>query len=268
MKGAATLAPAATPQSLASGGIDAPVPTARLLRAKSAPAGKVAEAGTLQSALAMRMTRSKPQGDVELRGPRNELPGVSLAGAIAADLPSAPAGLAPLSVQNASFGGSGLMTSHSTPAAAALDLGAVIDRLVEARQTATGGRVQMSVTHEDFGAVNVRIDQASGTGLAGVALTSLDPGFAPAVHAALADRGASERQPANGDTSKGGDQPQARGDGSAQNGQAHSQHAQAQGDSQHQGAGRGFRNELGDTHAQQARGSSDLSAADDHNLYA
>ena len=267
-KGAATLSPAAVPQPLPARGMEAAVPTAALLRAKAAPIGKAEEADTLEDALAARLNRGKSQPGISPAGRRNDVSALGTVGAVAADLSSVTASFAPLPMQNASIGATPLSTVNGPPMAAALDLGAVIDRLVEARQTAAGGRVQLSVNHEDFGAINVRIDQAAGTGLAGVALTSLDPGFAPAVHAALAERGTSERQPASAEPSQRGDQPQPRGDGSAQNGQGQSQHAQAQGNSPRQGAPLGFRDEHGDALAREGRGSAPAPTADDRNLYA
>ena len=79
------------------------------------------------------------------------------------------------------------------PSFQSLQLEAMIDRLVEARQSAAGGSVQVSLAHSEFGTVGVRFEQAAGAGLATVALTSSDPGFAPAVQAALAERAPAER---------------------------------------------------------------------------
>lgn len=98
------------------------------------------------------------------------------------------------------------------------DLAAVIDRLVETRQSAAGGRVHMSVAHQDFGMIGIRLDPAAGAGLAGLALTSMDPDFAPAVKAALAERPANERHPDGTEAPARPDPHQPRHDGAGQHG--------------------------------------------------
>ena len=103
------------------------------------------------------------------------------------------------------------------PFPAAHDLSTVIDRLVEARQAAFAGSVRLSVAHEEFGAVAIRFDHPGGTAQAQVSLTSRDPDFAPTVQAALAERGAPDRQPSGETAQPGrGDLPAARGENGAQ----------------------------------------------------
>lgn len=66
------------------------------------------------------------------------------------------------------------------------DFTAMIDKLTEARELARPGRADMHLAHREFGQVSVQFELA-GHALK-VAMTSADPGFAPAVQAALADR--------------------------------------------------------------------------------
>jgi hypothetical protein len=64
------------------------------------------------------------------------------------------------------------------------DFAALIDRLVEARESSAPQTVQAAISHADFGQVSLRFDH-DGNGLT-VAMTSADPDFAPAVQAAAA----------------------------------------------------------------------------------
>lgn len=63
------------------------------------------------------------------------------------------------------------------------EFSALVDRLVEARESARGATLQMSVLNRDFGHVSLRFAQDSG-GLA-VSLSNSDPDFARTVQAAL-----------------------------------------------------------------------------------
>ncbi len=98
-----------------------------------------------------------------------------------AALVAVPADAAPAPVTQA---------SAATPEAAASaerhDFTAVIDKLSEARELARPGRADMHLSHREFGQVSVQFELA-GQALK-VAMTSADPGFAPAVQQALADR--------------------------------------------------------------------------------
>ncbi|MXO71164.1 hypothetical protein [Alteraurantiacibacter buctensis] len=85
------------------------------------------------------------------------------------------------------------------------DFSAVIDKLSEARELSRPGRADMHLAHREFGQVSVQFELA-GQALK-VAMTSADPGFAPAVQAALADRPAA----AVADPARTDSQPQ-RGD--------------------------------------------------------
>ena len=101
---------------------------------------------------------------------------------------------------------------------APFELDSIIDRLVEARQAAVDGKVRISVAHSDFGAVGIRLDHALDARLINAAFTSGDPGFAPAVHAALGERGQAERHQGPGDqpASVRQDQAATRSDTSSQ----------------------------------------------------
>ncbi len=66
------------------------------------------------------------------------------------------------------------------------DIGATIDRLIETRETARAQRPELTVRHSEFGAVHMRLEAAGGDLRA--TLANRDPGFVPAVQAALAER--------------------------------------------------------------------------------
>ncbi len=62
------------------------------------------------------------------------------------------------------------------------DFSALVDRLVEARESARTGSVNLSVMHADFGEVSLRFNHDNGN--LSVAMASRDPDFARAVNAA------------------------------------------------------------------------------------
>lgn len=101
------------------------------------------------------------------------------------DLPAAPRLDAPsLAVPN------DLRPAPAQPAFAAAaspqaqDIGALVDRIAEARAAAAPEGIRAALMHEDFGAVSLRF-RADESHIQ-VTLGSNDPGFAPAVHAAAA----------------------------------------------------------------------------------
>jgi hypothetical protein len=116
----------------------------------------------------------------------------------------------------------------ATPAAAGTpDLAATIDQLSAYREAARSARPELTLRHSEFGAVHLRIDApAAAAGEWRALLTSRDPGFVPAVQAALAERAvaaSSESTAAHGGPSGGrsgdaGSSGQGSGQGS---GQAH-----------------------------------------------
>lgn len=83
----------------------------------------------------------------------------------------------------------------------------LVDRLVEAREAARPARAEMSMTHDDFGRVTLRMEAGrmeTGAAQAGlrVALSSPDPDFAPIAQAALTDRSAADGDRAAADQSR------------------------------------------------------------------
>lgn len=74
-----------------------------------------------------------------------------------------------------------------SPASAA-DAEAVLDQIATLRDAARSARGDVVLRHGEFGTVNLRIDAAGAPGEWRAALTSRDPGFVPAVQAALAER--------------------------------------------------------------------------------
>ncbi|MEM6908221.1 MAG: hypothetical protein AAF494_06040 [Pseudomonadota bacterium] len=66
------------------------------------------------------------------------------------------------------------------------NLATAIEQLAETRETARGIRPELTVRHSEFGAVNMRLE-AFGNDLRAT-LSNRDPGFVPAVQAALAER--------------------------------------------------------------------------------
>ena len=73
------------------------------------------------------------------------------------------------------------MNAISIPAAH--DFGAIVDRLVEARQTGASVATSAIVSHHEFGQVRLRLSESEG-GLS-IAMSSPDSGFAPAADAAI-----------------------------------------------------------------------------------
>lgn len=120
---------------------------------------------------------AEPVAAVQAATPAPVLP-VSAASAIAVAQPDTPPAAQP--------GALALAAPDAVAAPPRHDFAAVIDKLAEARELARPGRADMHVAHREFGQVSVQFELA-GQALK-VAMTSADPGFAPAVQAALADR--------------------------------------------------------------------------------
>ena len=248
--GLAMTAPQASPATsaiLSQQSAGAPIPVAEILLAKmtgsdpkpEAVPDQMDEAAKLEK-IVQQLTglRDEPGREGRLRA-TSAMP--SAAASIGVEIPSAvqTASLAPAaSPFSATASMSGAASASPGGLTNPLDLNAVIDRLVEVRQSAAGGRVQLSVAHDDFGAVGVRFEQAAGAGMVSVALTSADPGFAPAVQAALAERLAAERQPQATDPAARQDAMTGRGEGGNQHGQPHAGQAQTSSDQNRQGTAR------------------------------
>lgn len=200
-------APAAGGPAFAPDGAEQPradtmpaVPDARIQHTSAEPSVKAAPRGADATVLPPVSFASIPDGPV--------------AAEHAPQPPPSPAAQAGNALQTApSYG---IAPSHQ-------DLGEVIDRLMEARLAGRAGEARVAVAHHDFGPVGVRLDLTAASGGAGmpaglnVSLSSADAAFAPAVHAALAERASIERgihdrfQP---------DRAAAEGDGARSNGGA------------------------------------------------
>lgn len=112
------------------------------------------------------------------------------------------------------------LSSVAASPAAAEQIEALVEVLAQAREAGRGARGDVTLRHGEFGTVAIRIEQADGETRA--VLNGRDPGFAPAVMAALADRattGSSDyQQPSQ---QRGGEQSgQATAQGQSQ-GQSH-----------------------------------------------
>ncbi len=90
-------------------------------------------------------------------------------------------------------------------ARATTQLDSVIDHLVEARESGRAAKPEMTLRHQEFGAINLRLE-ATGADLR-ASLSARDPAFVPAVQAALADRAiAASSESAPGQSQRGQDQ--------------------------------------------------------------
>jgi len=86
-------------------------------------------------------------------------------------------------------------------------IASAIDQLTVAREAGRSARPELTMRHQEFGAINMRIE-ASGTELRAT-LVNRDPGFVPAVQAALAERAISapnDSASAQSHTGRNGDQ--------------------------------------------------------------
>lgn len=95
------------------------------------------------------------------------------------------------------------------------EFSALVDRLVEARESARSGSVNLSVMHSDFGEVSLRFNHDNGN--LSVAMASRDPDFARAVTAATpADGSQTGETPFHGGRrEEGAGASSSRSDGSA-----------------------------------------------------
>lgn len=80
-------------------------------------------------------------------------------------------------------------TAAAAPVAApGVQIEQLVEVLAQAREAGRGARGELAVRHAEFGTVAIRLEQAEGETRA--TLAGRDPGFAPAVVAALAERSA------------------------------------------------------------------------------
>lgn len=108
------------------------------------------------------------------------------------------------------------LSSVAASPVAAEQIEALVEVLAQAREAGRGARGDVTLRHGEFGTVAIRIEQSEGETRA--VLNGRDPGFAPAVMAALADRattGSSDTQQPS--QQRGGEQPgQATSQGQSQ----------------------------------------------------
>ncbi|MFU7529341.1 hypothetical protein [Qipengyuania sp. ASV99] len=91
-------------------------------------------------------------------------------------------------------------------------LDAIVNQLSEAREMGRAARPEMTVRHHEFGAITMRLE-AAGTDLRAT-LSSRDPGFVPAIQAALSDRASAVAETAPGQSQRGHEQGGNGGSGS------------------------------------------------------
>jgi hypothetical protein len=94
----------------------------------------------------------------------------------------------------------------SVAASPVTDLEGTVEQLTAYRDAARSSRPELTVRHSEFGMVNLRVEASGGATEWRALLTSRDPGFVPAVQAALAERAvaASSDSPAHNGAYSGG----------------------------------------------------------------
>ncbi|MEO1488924.1 MAG: hypothetical protein AAFR88_05740, partial [Pseudomonadota bacterium] len=116
-------------------------------------------------------------------------------------------------------------TTATNDANLTTQIGNAIDQIAEAREAGRSARPELTVQHREFGAVSMRLDAVPGDLRA--TLSSRDPGFVPAVQAALVERAAltatettaGQNSGQNSSSQRGSDQSgQAASQGGAQSG--------------------------------------------------
>lgn len=116
-------------------------------------------------------------------------------------------------------------SAPATPVAEPRSIAALetaIENLAEAREAGRSARSQVTLSHQEFGAITMRLE-ASGSDLRAT-LASRDPGFVPAIQAALAERAvtasseAASTQSQRGSDQQPGQQGQAHQGGTANGG--------------------------------------------------
>ena len=97
------------------------------------------------------------------------------------------------------------------------DLAAAFDQLDAYREAARSARPEMTLRHSEFGTVHLRLEAAGGVpGEWRALISSRDPGFVPAVQAALAERAiAASSESAGHSSAQGGGHSGGRGGESA-----------------------------------------------------
>jgi len=111
----------------------------------------------------------------------------------AATAPTAPQPSAPAPVADTSS------TFRLSP-----QLESTIDRLTESRSAVQANRPELTMRHQEFGAITMRLD--AGGGDLRATLSARDPGFVPAIQAALAERSVAASSDTASSAQKGHDQ--------------------------------------------------------------
>ena len=109
------------------------------------------------------------------------------------------------------------VTDTSTPSRLAPQLENTIDQLAEARSAAQASRPELTVRHQEFGAITMRLE-AMGNDFRAT-LSARDPGFVPAIQTALAERSVAASSETTGSGAQRGNEQ-----GSAQSGSQSGSH--------------------------------------------
>lgn len=200
------------------------------------------------------------EGEVDPDMPRVPLPAAAIVGGVAAtSAQAAPLGFG----ETAAPQPSASQPPASQPQAAAVptapqpnapapvtDTGAVlratpqlesaIEQLAETRSAAQANKPELTVRHQEFGAITMRLETTAGDLRA--TLSARDPGFVPAIQAALAERSiAASSDASTNNSNKGGDQTGSGSDprGNQQSGSFAGSHGQNHGQGWGFGAGYG-----------------------------
>jgi hypothetical protein len=173
--------PIAQPPATPAPAVPAPPPVRAIARAIAAPSAPPARVGAMPSA-----TPSAAPEEVA------SLP-EELLGSTSASAPAGPAGSAAPTPAPAAPpatampGPAPIVAERAEPRAAAPQIESTIAQVGEIREALRAARPEMTLRHAEFGFVNLRIEPAATEGWRAV-LASRDPGFVPAVQAALAER--------------------------------------------------------------------------------
>lgn len=114
-----------------------------------------------------------------------EPPAASMASAAAPTASPITAAITPAPLASSSHAPEAPGLSATAPAA---DLEATLEQMTAMRDVARASRPELTLRHSEFGMINLRVEAAGSAGEWRALLTSRDPGFVPAVHAALAER--------------------------------------------------------------------------------
>jgi hypothetical protein len=127
--------------------------------------------------------------------------------------------LSPVAIATTPAPSSAVSPTATQPAPLATDIEQFVEQMADTREAARALRPELTVRHAEFGSVVMRLEAGASDWRA--TLSARDPGFAPAVQAALAERtvtAVSESGPgSNASSHKGSDTPSQSGSQSSQN---------------------------------------------------